>query len=249
MYRGRSVTGIVDARLGSSPLDRRAMMPLGTTPVIGRLVARLEAVDWIDRLVVVTGSVGGDDPVADYCRSSIGSVELHQTAAGDVLKGAYEIIDEDLPDWVVHVTDATPLVSTKYLTTMAEHMDDHRLDGVCADPMRTGLTAGMGAGLYHRQAIVDAHLLAVDPDDRCRLDSFIRRRPCAFRLGYPPAPPALRSNCRLRLETIDDYRLIKTIVRSLRRPGRIIDEARAVQWLERRPDIARVNLPRASRPS
>ena len=62
-----SLVAIVQARMGSSRLPGKVLLPVAGEPILGCIVDRLSLIEAIDSVLVATSSRELDDPVADYC--------------------------------------------------------------------------------------------------------------------------------------------------------------------------------------
>ncbi len=242
MYRGNEVTGVIQARMGSTRLPNKVLMELAGRPVIWHVIERLKSVEGLDEIIVATSTKACDDLLADYIEQlDEPGVDIFRGPEQDVLKRFYLALEKSPTDLVVRVTGDSPLVCPHHLQKMLHHIVEHRLDGVDAHREKTGLTLGLGSEVYHHQALVDAHLLSACPVEREHVSLFIKRRPRAFRVEYPAPERELCSDYRLTLDYPDDYRLLRTIYQEMYRPGCIVDCRRVLDWLRSRPQVAQVN--------
>lgn len=242
MYREQRIVGVVEARMGSKRLPGKVLMALADRPVLWHVVERAGSVDVIDEVVVATTTSGRDDTIAEFVDwLDDPAVRTFRGPEDDMLERYYLALRDDPPDLVVRIPANAPLVSMRYLRRAILHLVDGDLDGVDSDPKQTGLTPGLGCEAYRYQALVDAHLLAVRPAERQTVPLFIRNRPHAFRIDYPPPCHNLCSPFRLSLECQEDYQLLRRIYRALYRRGKPIDCEQVVRWLGMRPDLAAIN--------
>lgn len=106
--KSSSVLAVVQARMGSSRLPGKVMLPINGTPLIGVLLRRLSCAKSLDKIVVVTSIDSVNDQLVDYV-TSIGyeCVRGHET---DVLSRFTSAIRKYNPDVVVRVTGDCPLI-------------------------------------------------------------------------------------------------------------------------------------------
>lgn len=242
MYQGQKIVAVIQARMGSSRLPGKVLKPLCDRPVLWHIIERLKRVDLIDAIVVATSDRRQDDDIIDFLEwLDDPMVRAFRGSHEDVLDRLYQALCQDPPDVVVRVTADTPLISPDHLRRLVIHLVEEGLDGVDAHQDTTGLSLGFGSEAYRYQALVDAHLLAVHPEEREHVSLFIKNRPHAFAVDYPEPDPALQANLRLTLDYPEDYELLRIVYRALYRPGEIIDCRQVVQWLESRPDLIEAN--------
>ncbi len=217
-------------------------MPLCHRPVLWHVIERLRAVGCVDDIIVATSVAPVDDAIVRFVEGLDESdIRCIRGSEEDVLERFYLAICRHSPDVVARITADSPLLSVRHLRRMLTHLVDHQLDGVDAHHHKTGLTLGFGSEAYHYQALVDAHLLAVNPVEREHVSLFIKKRPYAFRVAYPEPRTALCTDFRLTLDYPEDYRLLSAIYDALYEPGTVVDCLQVVQWLRRRPDLVQIN--------
>lgn len=242
MYKEQRITAVVQARMGSTRLPGKVLMALGGRPVLWHVIERLQTVDLIDQIVVATTEHQRDEPIVDFVRwLDAPNTRVFRGPEDDVLERFYRALRDDPPQVVARVTADSPLVCPEHLQQMIRHLVDRDLDGVDAHHDQCGLTLGFGSEVYRYRALLDAHLLAVRPEEREHVSLFIKKRPQAFRVAYPRPERRLCSQARLTLDYPEDYELLYQIYEALYRPGRPVDCRRVLEWLERRPDLTAIN--------
>jgi len=66
--RDPSVVAIIQARMGSSRLPGKVLMPIGGEQMLYRVVVRARRAKMVGMVVVATTTDPSDDPVAAFCR-------------------------------------------------------------------------------------------------------------------------------------------------------------------------------------
>ena len=74
---------IVQARMSSTRLPGKVLLPLGGEPMLARLIERLRRVQRGDAIVIATTTNSADDAIADLCRRL--GVPCHRGSEHDVL--------------------------------------------------------------------------------------------------------------------------------------------------------------------
>ncbi len=242
MYRNQRIVAVVQARMGSSRLPGKVLLPLGGRPVLWHVIERLTEVDLLDEIVVATTERPEDDGIVDFVRwIDEPALRVFRGPEKDVLERFYLALCDEPPDVVVRVTADSPLVSTEYMRQLVIRVVEDDLDGADGHHDNCGLTLGFGSEAYRYRALVDAHLLAIRPEEREHVSLFIRHRPHAFRLANPEPESGLCSDLRLTLDYPEDLELLSRVYDALYRPGRLVDCRRVLEWLERRPDLVAIN--------
>ena len=242
MIGGQRIVAVVQARMGSTRLPGKVLMPLAGRSVLWHVVHRLSTLELFDEIVVATSTRCEDDGIVAEVESlPFDTVRCFRGPEQDVLERFYLALCDRPPSVVARVTADSPLVCAEHLRRMVHHLLARALDGVDAHFEKTGLTLGFGSEVYDYRALRDAHLLASRPEDREHVTLFIKRRPRVFHVEYPRAAPDLCSEFRLTLDYPEDYGLLSRLYDELYRSGQIVDCRQALQWLRRHPRMARVN--------
>ncbi len=88
----------IEARMTSSRLPGKMMLPLGGQPALGVLIDRLKMVDELDAIVLATTINKSDDVLADVANQ--GGIRVFRGGEDDVLgrvRGALETLPRDEP--------------------------------------------------------------------------------------------------------------------------------------------------------
>ena len=103
------VTVFVQARMSSSRLPGKVLLPIGGRPMLEHVVERARAASTVSRLWVLTSTDRGDDPIADWCRSQ--AVECFRGSLHDVLDRFAAAAERLPPDHttIVRITADCPL--------------------------------------------------------------------------------------------------------------------------------------------
>lgn len=242
MNERAKVVAVVQARMSSERLPGKVLMPLAGRPALWHIIERLKRVRAIDEVIVATSDRSEDDPIdALVGWLADPKVRSFRGSRDDVLSRFYLALAETDADVVVRITGDTPLICVEHLERMLEHLQTSPSVGVDAHFARTGLTLGFGSEAYRVGAIVDAHLLAMRPEEREHVTLFIKERAQVYPVDYIKPDAALCSGFRLTMDYPEDYALLREIYDALYRPGDIVDCRRVLEWLHRRPDLVERN--------
>ncbi|HEX7363465.1 MAG TPA: glycosyltransferase family protein [Bryobacteraceae bacterium] len=99
---------IVQARMGSSRLPGKVMLPGAGKPLLGHLLDRLQACRQLDVVIVATSINQRDDVIADYCHSD--GIPAFRGSEQDVLDRYYRAAKRFNLSTIVRVTSDCPLI-------------------------------------------------------------------------------------------------------------------------------------------
>jgi spore coat polysaccharide biosynthesis protein SpsF len=99
---------IVTARMESSRLPGKSLLPILDVPLIGRLLERLARATSLDEIIVATPSTAANDPLAQYVQTR--GYGVYRGASDDVLDRVYQATHDLDRNRVVLVTGDCPLI-------------------------------------------------------------------------------------------------------------------------------------------
>ena len=114
---------IVQARMGSTRLPGKVLMPLAGRPVLGHVVERLAYCSTLSGIVVATTTEASDDAIAEFCDGA--GVLVFRGSEDDVLDRYHQAAAEFEADPVVRITADCPVIDP----TVVDRVVDGFLEG------------------------------------------------------------------------------------------------------------------------
>lgn len=99
---------LVQARMNSSRLPGKALLPLRGTPILEHVVRRVSLARQVTRIVVATSVEFTDDPIVDWCSSA--GVECARGPLDDVLARMVDIADSRCAPAFARISGDSPLI-------------------------------------------------------------------------------------------------------------------------------------------
>ena len=193
------MTGIVlQTRLGSTRLPRKALLPFGRGTLLESSMRRLRRVR-ADAYVLATEPKSADElePLAQAY-----GFELFVGPEDDVLARYCGAIEKIGLDVVVRATGDNPFVS-------CEAASDLLADPLTAESdysAYTGMPLGFGVEIVKASTLLVAGRESEDPYEREHVCPFLYRRPERFRIYTPTAPDKYRApDTEITVDTVLDY--------------------------------------------
>jgi spore coat polysaccharide biosynthesis protein SpsF len=211
----------LQARLGSTRLPRKALLPLAGDTVVGHAMSNLRKIHasefW---LLTDQDSYAELQPIAEkHCFQCLSG------PTNDVLK-RYAVAAEKLgPDLIVRATGDNPLVSPELANLLLE---DSR---ACASAYSgyLGPPIGVGVELVSTQALLQAHMSATSHYEREHVTPYLYTHRDLFQVYLPHAPAQYcLPEARVTLDTLEDYRHLEQLFAQLPRN----EENKTLQLLE-----------------
>lgn len=234
-----SVLVIIQARMGSSRLPGKVLLPLplgGETTMLGHVVARACQLAPGQRVVVATSTLTDDDALA-AAAAALGAA-VFRGDEQDVLGRFAGTLAANEAELVVRITADNPAIDPAFLRAAVAH---HQATG--ADyTLTTGLPLGTNVEIIAAAALRRAHAEATRPEEREHVTPYLRRHPELFRLetlalAVPPAVAALR----LTIDYPSDYALFHLLFSLLPTDFSLTDPTGLPALLGRHPWLANIN--------
>lgn len=120
-----NVVAIIQARMGSSRLPGKVMLPIAGGCILQTVVERVHAAKRVDRVVVATSMTKADAVIANFCYHH--DIICHRGSEADVLDRVYQAAIAYGADVVVDITADCPLVDPRHIdNVIGELLGDRR---------------------------------------------------------------------------------------------------------------------------
>lgn len=225
---------VVQARMGSTRLPGKVLMPIGARPLVLWTLDAVAAVPGVDALVLATTDQPEDDALVAAVRDH--GIAVHRGPALDVLRRVADAVAPFDPDIVLRQTGDNPFPDPDVMAAQLARLADGPFDYVGI----AGLPLGIGAEAVRAEALRTADREAVEPAEREHVLPFVYARPERFAIGTLDAAPAWR-HPRYTVDTAADLAFARALAEHLRAdrgPARLADLEAIVAA---RPELAEAN--------
>jgi sialic acid synthase len=224
------VRGIVQARMLSKRLRGKSLMSVSGQPLLGRVLERVAAMNFINDIVVATTSDAADEPIAALVRSR--AIRCVRGDRDNVLARfvqASEGLSDD--DIVVRFTADNPLYdparsSQVFQSHLAGGPDYTHIDGL----------SHMVPEFVRAGALRKSAAMTSDPYDLEHVTPFLRKHPELFKVQTLPADCAgLRAELdqHLTIDSQEQLEVFERMLADLERPGEFVRLDDCYLWLDR----------------
>ena len=205
----------IQARIASTRLPGKVMMPLAGVPLVERVVHRVDRADEVDETVVATSERDPHDVVASVAEAA--GAKVYRGSEQDVLGRLHGAAIEHGADTVVRICADSPLVSASILDPAVRLLRRESHDYV-SNKLRRTFPLGMDVEAFTMQAFDTVEDRSADPHEREHVTVYFRDNPDEFSRGNLSADavfedPALhdRSELRVTLDEPADYSLLRQV--------------------------------------
>ena len=229
------VVAIIQARMSSSRLPGKVLMPLANKPVLAHIVERLSYCKMIDKIVVATTNEVSDDLVADYCEYN--NIDCYRGSLEDVLDRYYQTAKIHHADPIVRITGDCPVIDPVVVDAvitgyLSGEYDCYGLGGEFPD--------GLDCTVFSFSAIEKAWKEAKLQSEREHVGPYIENNPHLFRNGALELFQGL-SQQRWTLDELNDYELLSKIFNELYRLDSPFLTHEILQFIQNNPELLAIN--------
>lgn len=205
---------IVVARMGSTRVPGKSMIPLAGKPVIWHMLNIAKHIRGVADVCLATTALAGDDALADVARDSdVRCYRGHPEHVLDRIHGAATTMKADV---IVDIGGDCPLLDPSVIDAAIDHFDEAPCDYLCNYDPPT-FPEGLDVNIVTMQAVERAFHEALAPSQRVHPFSYLTRHPERFTIVNHEMSPDL-STYHWSLDFPDDVAFISAVYEQIYRP-------------------------------
>jgi len=232
------VVAVVTARMASSRLPGKALVPLAGRPLLAVLMERIATANGLDGCVFATSTTPENDALVELAEAE-GWI-VFRGDEDDVLRRHVDCAHELKADHVARITGDNPLTDLETLERLVALHREAEADYtyVPGDALLMGIlpelisTAALERSWERGEARHRSELVTL----------YIKEHPEEFRIQQAELPEGLyRPEFRLTVDEAEDVALVQALFERLAAEGHVVTTREALELLEREPELARIN--------
>jgi spore coat polysaccharide biosynthesis protein SpsF len=233
------IVATIEARMSSSRLPGKVMMPALGRPMLAHLTSRLKAAPSIDEIVLATTTNPADDVLVDFAEKE--GIKVFRGSEEDVMSRVIGAADSAQATVVVEVTGDCPIVDPD-LVEQTIRMFKRNEAVYCANSFISSYPDGMDIQVMTLDALKKSFSMTEDPLDREHVSRHIVNNPHIFPHVYLIAPPSLHwPGLGLTLDEPADYELLRFLIESLGKDNPLFGCGDVIRFLRANPDVLKIN--------
>jgi len=226
----------VIARMGSSRLPGKVLMPLGDKTVLGMLIERMRMTIAGADIVLTTSVDPKDDPIVDFGMAN--DITVFRGSEADTVDRIYQAAKKNEADPIVRVTGDCPFLQPKTVDDIINRFQQNDVDYVSTDITPT-YPNGMGCDAFSFSALQKIYQISKTLETDKAWEQ-LRSPELGFRLGTISGP-VNASHYRLTIDTQEDLDLARCIADEIysTTPNFTLEDI--IKVLEKHPDWLEIN--------
>lgn len=210
------VLAITQARVGSSRLPGKVLLPLGNETLLGVHLNRLKKAKSIDAILVATTNEDKSDEIVNIAKEK--EALSYKGSTNDVLDRFYQAAILHNPEYIVRITSDCPLLDPRLIDEVIEAAVTGGYD-YYANILTEDFPDGQDVEVMKMSALTHAWKYASKPSEREHVTPYIRTNSdfnggSLFRAGDYSAPSNY-NQVRMTVDEQADYEVISWLIRTL----------------------------------
>ena len=227
---------IIQARMGSTRLPGKVMLKIDKkNPIIHYVLEQIRQSKYLEDVVVATTNLKEDDVIAEFVKNY--GINIFRGSSSDVLDRYYKCAKKFSYSKIVRITCDNPLIDPVVVDKVIKKFISKNFDYVSNTIKRT-FPYGTEVEVFSFNALEKAWKNSKNPYEREHVTPFMYDKNNKFQISNFTFHNNL-SRLRWTLDTKEDLKMIKTIVKKIeRRPIFLKD----ILWiLKKEPNLMNIN--------
>jgi spore coat polysaccharide biosynthesis protein SpsF len=237
---GLRIVATVEARMSSSRLPGKVLLPANGKPMLAHLVDRLRSIDALDGIVLATTVNPADDVLETFALDE--GIDCFRGNEQDVMGRVIGAGDHADADVLVEFTGDCPIVDPEIVEQSIQFFLCNHCEYVSTGHVSSYPQGTCDNQIFFLNTLKRSAEMTSDPEDREHVTHHIKRHPEIFVQAYLIGPPDLYwPDMHLLLDTKDDYVLLKRIIEHFGDTNPHFGCAETLNLLSSRPDWPALN--------
>jgi spore coat polysaccharide biosynthesis protein SpsF len=237
----------IEARLGSTRLPNKVLLPFGKVSAIELLIERIKKSKYIKKIVVSTTTNKRDDKLVNILEKK--KIRYFRGSELNVLFRLVSLLKKNNEGSVIHLTADNPLIDHRVIDYVIDFylsnlpMYDFVTTGNIYKKKKNFFPLGMGVSVFKRKKIEEVFRMAVNYEQlEHPMITFYREGKNIFKsYSIPPIKKWKKKFLpRLTMDTVEDYTFLKTIYKNLNF-NKFISLSEILDYLEKNKSLMKIN--------
>jgi len=235
----KKIIATIEARMTSTRLPGKVLMPLAGKPVLERLIERLRRSTYVDDVVVATTTNAPDDVIVALCKRL--GCPYWRGSESDVLLRVLEAAQKHGADIIVETCGDSPLIDHQHVDRLLDMYFEEKYDYV-SNNLTPTFPIGFDVKIFSTDALAHVEKISQDPYVRDNVSPYFYQHPELYKLGQLPAPTHMRRrDIRLTLDYREDYKLINKVFEKLLPRNPDFSAEDVIDLFNREPQLLEIN--------
>jgi len=235
-YKMTSIGIIIQARMGSTRLPSKIMLPINGLPVLQYQINRLKQFN--PYIILATTNKIQDLPVVDFATKN--QLRYFRGSENDVLNRYFECADFFKLDVIIRITSDCPLIDADILqSAIKDYLDYNDSQLYLSNTIQRSFPRGFDFEIFSFSLLCEANKFAISESDREHVTPYIWKNKSGKTKIKQIVRKEDKSRYRLTLDTPEDLSLIKELIERFEADK--LSENDIINILDNNPNIVAIN--------
>jgi len=227
---------IIQARMGSSRLPNKVLMPLAGKPVLEHVVRRCQHARFVDRVIVATTVDSKDLDIVNFVNGL--GIDVFEGSVNDVLDRYYQTAKLFKAGHIVRITADCPTIDPDVIDLVVEEYFESGVD-YASNTLEETFPDGEDVEVFSFEVLSQAWNEAKLPSEREHVTPYIRKNNSFKKINI--SHDINWGHCRWTLDEPKDYRKLSAIFDVLYQTDPYFHMKDIMRFLQANPDIDKIN--------
>jgi len=233
------VVAIIQARMQSTRLPGKVLLPIAGKPLLWHIVHRLHMCKMVDQICLAIPESKSNDLLEKFAAEQ--KIEVFRGSEDNVLERYYLAAKKTAADIVIRVNGDAPLIDPQWLDYLVSLLIEKKTDSIEGDPGIVSIHQGFTPVTFRALEKI-AVQAKDDPAAREHVTSYLEKNPGFVSSTLVRAWPQHRfAGARLSVDTPADLEFMEELYRRLQVPAGEADLAAVVELLNKEPGLLKIN--------
>lgn len=237
--QNKKIVATIEARMTSSRLPGKVLLPVGGVPVLQMMIERLKRSRYLDTICVATTTNKDDDALEELAKKL--GVSCFRGSESDVLGrvlGAAQSVHADI---IVEAMADSPFVDPELVDRGIEEFFARDVD-YAANCMKDTYAVGFEVQVFPTRVLADVAERTQDIIDRTHVTYYIYNHPELYRTYNWEAPKELTfPQFRMTLDETSDYEAICAVANGIVSTHPNFTVRDVTEYLKAHPEVVAIN--------
>ncbi|MBI3633250.1 MAG: glycosyltransferase family protein [Candidatus Vogelbacteria bacterium] len=240
LHTAKKVVATIEARMASSRLPGKVLMPLVGKPVLERMIERIKPSKFVDEIVIATTVNKPDDEIDDLAKSL--GVKCFRGSEEDVLSRVLGAAKSVSADVIIELTGDCPLSDYRLIDQAIAEFFKRDVDYLANNMEPLTFANGFDAQVFPVRVLEEVSNLTHDPRDREHVTYYIYTHPEKYKTySLQASDEDLSGDLRVTLDEKNDLMLIENIFERLLLIDPLFSYKEVIKLLRENPTLVKIN--------
>lgn len=234
---GKNIICIIQARLKSTRLPGKVLLPLANKPVIEHVFNQLSFSKILKKIVLATSTEKSDDPLEKWAKKN--KKEFFRGSLNNVLERYYLAAKKFESEIIVRITADCPLIDPTIVDLTINKFIDGQYD-YFSNTLNPTFPDGLDTEVFSFSTLEKAFINSKLKSELEHVTPYIKNNPQFFKIGNLSSEINYEKY-RWTIDNNEDYELLKIIFDNLSREGNFVYWKDVIKFLQFNTSLSHIN--------